>query len=126
MDATSVKALFRRGQARLNLGELDGTKAGPLIVAGGCTDSSNMKPGEGGEELSDVWVLDTRIESADLTWSCVSSCAPWATRVRRPRLRLQRAASVDTHGRRPRRLWILWLLRRLRGGRVLRVAVSPR
>ena len=35
---------------------------GQIYVAGGCTDSSNMKPGEGGEELNDVWLLDTRAQ----------------------------------------------------------------
>jgi hypothetical protein len=45
---------------------------GSLFISGGCTDDSNMKPGEGGDELSDVWVLDLRVASADLVWSCVS------------------------------------------------------
>ena len=31
-----------------------------------------MKPGEGGDELDDVWLLDLRLPSADLVWSCVS------------------------------------------------------
>ena len=59
-------------EPRARLGHSCVALGGQLFVSGGCTDSSNMKPGEGGEELSDVWVLDTRIESADLTWSCVS------------------------------------------------------
>lgn len=51
---------------------------GALYLSGGCTDSSNMKPGEGGEELSDIWRLDLTTPHADLAWHRVShpSSAP--------------------------------------------------
>ncbi len=46
---------------------------GKLYVSGGCTDASNMKPGEGGDELSDVWMLDLSLPQEDLVWQCVSA-----------------------------------------------------
>eukprot|EP00900_Chrysochromulina_parva_P008206 jgi/Chrpa1/17387/Chrysochromulina_OHIO_Genome00021549-RA len=45
---------------------------GRLYVCGGCTDTSNMKPGEGGQELSDVWLLDTTKPSGELAWVRIS------------------------------------------------------
>ena len=45
---------------------------GRLYVCGGCTDTSNMKPGEGGQELSDVWLLDTTRPSGELAWVRIS------------------------------------------------------
>ena len=54
------------------LGHTTSEVGGRLFVCGGCSDSSNMKPGEGGDEFNDVWLLDTREASGDLTWSCVS------------------------------------------------------
>ena len=54
------------------LGHSGTAVGGRLFISGGCTDSSNMKPNEGGEELSDVWLLDLRRPSAELAWACVS------------------------------------------------------
>ena len=54
------------------LGHSGTVVGGRLFISGGCTDSSNMKPNEGGEELSDVWLLDLRRPSAELVWACVS------------------------------------------------------
>ena len=34
---------------------------GQLLLAGGCDDDSNMKPGEGGREFDDIWLLDLRL-----------------------------------------------------------------
>ena len=45
---------------------------GALYVCGGCNDSSNMKPAEGGAELSDVWRLDLTAPHAELAWQRVS------------------------------------------------------
>ena len=44
---------------------------GRLYVCGGCTDTSNMKPGEGGLELGDICELDTRLPTGELAWTTV-------------------------------------------------------
>ena len=73
LASSSWEAVFPQGaEPAARLGHTCVELRGALYISGGCTDSSNMKPGEGGEELDDIWRVDLAAPQVDVVWECVS------------------------------------------------------